>query len=412
MMNIVWNKEMKKLTAVFAFVFLMAFLAVNLCVGVYCNRLRTEYNELLAAVFGNVAAVYPEVTEDEMVQVLRESGNEELGASILAKYGVLGTYGSETFAAQERNLLLLRLCSNMVLLLLFLLCGLLLYSYLWKRQQRIYGLTYYMERLNRHEYKLDIEDNGDDELSGLRNEIYKLVVLLREQADMAVEQKHALADSVADISHQLKTPLTSVTVLMDNLAENPDMDQAVRQRFMSEITRQVTGMSWLVATMLKLSRLDAGVVELQRIRLDVGSLVEEALRRLEIAAEWKQLSFSVNVPKDIGLYVDKSWTEEALLNIVKNAIEHSPEGSRIEIQGEENDVYIRIVVRDHGEGITEEEQRKLFCRFYNGSAAKGDSVGIGLALAKEIVEKQGGYISVDSRRGEGTSFILKFLKQR
>lgn len=157
MINFVWNKEMKRLMAVFVLVFLMAFFVVNLCMGVYCNRMRMEYNELLAKLFGNVAATYPEVTEDELIQVLGNSGNEELGASILAKYGVFGTYGSETFGAREHGLFSLRLWSNMVLLLLFLLCGFLLYLYLRKRQKRIYGLTHYMERLNRHDYQLEFK---------------------------------------------------------------------------------------------------------------------------------------------------------------------------------------------------------------------------------------------------------------
>ena len=234
---------------------------------------------------------------------------------------------------------------------------------------------------------------------------------MREQADIAAGQKAALADSVADISHQLKTPLTSVMVLMDNLAENPDMDRNLRQRFMSEITRQFTGMSWLISTLLKLSRLDAGVVELQKAPFNMRAFVEEVLQRLEMAAEWGQVSFSLDIPESAVLDADKKWTAEALLNIVKNAVEHSPAGSLVEISGEENDVYAVLAVRDYGAGLAREELQKLFMRFYNGRGAREDSTGIGLALAKEIVEKQGGYISVDSLEGKGNLFQIKFLKQ-
>ena len=284
--------------------------------------------------------------------------------------------------------------------------------YLGRRQRRISDLESYMGALHREGYRLDVEDNEDDELSGLRNEIYKLTVLLKEQADRAAGQKRALADSMADISHQLKTPLTSMTVLMDNLSEDNDMDPVTRQRFMSEITYQLTGMSWLITMMLKISRLDAGVVELERERLKVLDLVEEALKRLEITAEWNGVSFMLEIPQEASVFTDRKWTGEALVNIIKNAIEHSPRESKVKITAEENEVYTKISVRDYGKGITEEERDKLFRRFYHGASAREDSIGIGLALAKEIVEKQGGYISVDSQEEKGTTFVIKFLKGR
>lgn len=282
--------------------------------------------------------------------------------------------------------------------------------YLKRRQLKIYGLETYMEMLYREGYLLDIEDNSDDELSGLRNEIYKLTVLLKEQAVRAAEQKKALADSMADISHQLKTPLTSMTVLMDNLADDIDMDPAIRRHFITEITYQLTNMSWLVSTLLKISRLDAGVVELDRESLEVASLVGEALQKVEVAAEWNQVSFALKIPEDAVLVADRKWTAEALANILKNAVEHSPRDAVVEISAEENDVYTGIFVRDRGKGIGEEERKKLFNRFYRGTSAREDSVGIGLALAKEIIEKQKGYVSVESERDKGTYFAVKFLK--
>ena len=130
---------------------------------------------------------------------------------------------------------------------------------------------------------------------------------------------------------------------------------------------------------------------------------------MEIAAEWKGITFSVELPEDIRLFVDRKWTEEALLNIVKNAIEYSPEGGVVEISGEVNEVYMQIAVRDHGKGITQEEREKLFRRFYRGDCVREDSIGIGLALAREIVERQGGHLSADSHRGGGTVFRLRFL---
>ncbi len=407
--NMVWNKELKWLAGMFLACFCTGVLAMNLCVAVYGSHMRAEYHSLLAAVFGNVSEAYPEVAEEELVSILNREGNEALGAELLGRYGILEGYAGASFAGQERQLGMLYAGMNLFLILFFSCMGILLYRYFKNRQERISGLAGYMEALNRRGYRVEVEDNADDELSGLRNELYKLTVYLKEQTEAAMTQKRMLADALADISHQLKTPLTSATVLLDNLSENMDMDWATRQRFLAEATRQLTGMSWLVTTVLKLSKLDAGMVELERAWISGKALVEDVVRRLEIAAEWRGISFSLDFPEQVSLFVDRKWTEEALLNIVKNAIEHSTDGGIVEISGEANEVYVQIAVRDHGEGMTREEQRKLFQRFYQGNSAREDSMGIGLSLAKEILEKQNGYITVDSYREGGTVFILRFL---
>ena len=267
-----------------------------------------------------------------------------------------------------------------------------------------------MEELSRGNYGLDIQDNGDNELSGLKNEVYKLTVFFREQAQQAAANRRALADSVADISHQLKTPLTSVMVLADNLSESEGMPEETRRYFLSEITRQITGISWLVSTLLKLSRLDAGVVELKQEPLSVARLADEVCGKLEVNAEWNQVAFSVDIPDRIVIRGDFQWLTEAVLNIVKNAIEHSPAGSVVEIRAEDNDVYTLLTVHNWGQEIPDEDQRHLFERFYRGGSARSDSIGIGLALAKEIVARLGGYITVESKEEKGTFFFIKFLK--
>ena len=267
-----------------------------------------------------------------------------------------------------------------------------------------------MEELVRGNYALDIQDNDDDELSGLKNEIYKLTVFFREQAKQAAANRLALADSVADISHQLKTPLTSVTVLVDNLLDSEEMEADTRRRFLMEISGQLSGVTWLVSTLLKLSRLDAGVVELENRPLQVCSLVQEVLNRLELIAELRQVELCAEIPETLQISGDDQWLTEALLNVVKNAIEHSNAGGRVIMKAEENDIYTLLAVQNHGEPISEEEQKHLFERFYRGNSAKKESVGIGLALAKEIVEKQNGYITVESGKEKGTFFFIKFMK--
>ncbi|MCI8693093.1 MAG: HAMP domain-containing histidine kinase [Lachnospiraceae bacterium] len=407
----IWNRESKKAVLIFLVLILAAGIVVNCILEISGRQMRSEYNELLAVLLGNVAEVYPDVPEEELIRIINDQRNESTGTDILRAYGVFMEAGGDSFPIQEHWLSGLRICANVLYFFLMFLCGFLFFRYLGKRQRRILDLTNYMEALNRGRYRLDIEENVDDELSGLRNEIYKTTVLLKQQATQAVEQRQALADSVANISHQLKTPLTSVVVLVDNLAEDTEMDEETRRHFLSEILRQITGMSWLVTAMLKLSRLEAGVVELEKTGISVKALALEAVQKLELAAEWKEITLSVNIPEGMKLSADRKWTVEALTNLIKNAIEYSPRGGSVEITGEENEIYTQIAIRDYGRGITQEEQKKLFTRFYNGSSVREDSMGIGLALAREIVERQNGSLSVKSGIGRGTVFTLKFMKK-
>lgn len=214
---------------------------------------------------------------------------------------------------------------------------------------------------------------------------------------------------MADISHQLKTPLTSVMILSDNLLESEGMNESTRRRFLQEINVQLNGMKWLVTTLLKLSRFDAGVVELARRPIDMEELFQAVLQKVELLAEWKQVELVSDIRDRISVNVDDYWMTEALTNIVKNAVEHSRPGSSVRFYAEDNDVYTLIRISDSGEGMDREEMRHLFERYYRGKRAASESAGIGLALAKEVIEKQGGYITVESS-AVGTIFFIKFIK--
>lgn len=409
-MRLNWNSELKKL--VFGmFIFITLGMTIgNSCLILCQNRIRQEYTMLAGSVFEKVQEQYPQVTAEDLVLLFANDEPSESGLSIVAQYGVFDEFGSKTFGRQEKYLGNLSVVMNIFFVTFVSFGVFIIMFYLRKRQGKIAKLQMYMENLDRGIYNLEPEDNADDELSGLRNEIYRLTVLLREQAISAQSQRKALADSVADISHQLKTPLTSLTVIADNLAENEDMDNTTRQNFLSEIIRQLSGMSWLVATMLKLSRLEAGVVDMQPQRVLISELVENCVRKLDTLAELKEIKLIINLQKDACLNVDVNWTVEAVCNIVKNAIEHSPQGGMVTISAADNDIYTEICISDSGTGISEHEREKLFQRFYRGHAADDDSAGIGLSLSKEVIERQNGHIYVESEVGKNTVFRLRFLK--
>lgn len=407
-----WSGEIKRLAAEVSIFFGVVLLVANAAMLGCTGGLRRDYNRVLANAAGAVLVQYPEVDEMTLLEGLQSEENQRAGELFLQRYGILEVWGGRTFAAMEHQLFRMLAAVNGGVLLVWAGTAGILAGYFKKRQQKIQSLSGYMEALEQGSYTLELEDNADDELSGLRNGIYKLTVLLREQAALAKKQKKALADSVADISHQLKTPLTSVMVLMDNLSQSEDMNPQTRKRFTEEAARQISGMSWLVVTMLKLSRLEAGVVELKREETDLEQLAEKAVQKLELEAELRQITLRIKADEKerIRVRADEKWTVEAVVNILKNALEHSEKGGLIELDCDGNDVYAQLKITDYGEGMSDEEQKRLFQRFYRGETTREDSVGIGLALSKEIIEKQEGYISVESRKGRGTTFFIRFLK--
>ena len=407
-----WSGEIKRLAAEVSIFFGVVLLAANAAMLGCTGSLRRDYNRVVANAAGAVLVQYPEVDEMTLLEGLQSEENQRAGELFLQRYGILEVWGGRTFAAMEHQLFRMLAAVNGGVLLVWAGTAGILAGYFKKRQQKIQSLSGYMEALEQGSYTLELEDNADDELSGLRNGIYKLTVLLREQAALAKKQKKALADSVADISHQLKTPLTSVMVLMDNLSQSEDMNPQTRKRFTEEAARQISGMSWLVVTMLKLSRLEAGVVELKREETDLEQLAEKAVQKLELEAELRQITLRIKADEKerIRVRADEKWTVEAVVNILKNALEHSEKGGLIELDCDGNDVYAQLKITDYGEGMSDEEQKRLFQRFYRGETTREDSVGIGLALSKEIIEKQEGYISVESRKGRGTTFFIRFLK--
>ena len=258
---------------------------------------------------------------------------------------------------------------------------------------------------------MDIDENTEDELSSLKNELYKITVMLKEEADNSEKQKEALTTAISDISHQLKTPLTSILIMLDNLSESDNMDKQTRDRFIAEISRQIENMNWLVISLLKLSRLDAGVVEFEKEKINANILINEVISNLEIMAELKNVGFEIQTNKDCYFIGDYNWNKEAIQNIVKNAIEHTKANTKVRIKIEENSVYTSITIKDEGDGIKEKDLKHIFDRFYKSENSSENSFGIGLSLSKSIIEEQNGYIQVETEENKGTTFVIKYISE-
>lgn len=281
---------------------------------------------------------------------------------------------------------------------------------LWMTRRRyadIKELSGYLRRIYSGDYSLDIRDSVEGELSILKNEIYKMTLILSKQADQLQVEKEQLANAISDISHQLKTPLTSMTVLADVLSSEK-LEPDKRREFTKTLDTQLERMEWLLTSLLKLSKIDAGTIKFKKEQISSADLIDKAMRPLLIPMELKLQRLVIEDEGKVTFTCDKNWTTEALINILKNCIEHTPVGGTIMIQTEDNPIYTGIIITDTGKGIAKEDLPYIFKRFYKGKNAGEESVGIGLAMAKSIVENQNGDIGVTSQPSQGTRFVIKF----
>lgn len=417
------NKQAVKSLLLIGVVLVVSVVTYISWIGWYTHKYKNMENTYIRCIMENVINQYPDLDMEEIAIILNKSYSElessttsEEFDSMLRKNGITDNTFYIKDMSDIRNVNIIVSTSIIgVMSVLFIIC---FCMYLRRRKKDIFQLQDYMDKISRGNYELEINDNSEDELSSLKNSLYKIMVYMKEQADSARIKKVMLAQSVSDISHQLKTPLTSTQVLLDNLNDNPDMDYSTRKKFIYEALNQVNGMSWMIVSMLKLSRIDAGVVEFNNENISINKIIEDAVGNLEVIAEIKNVNIEKNIDNrnedelnksDIYIKGDYNWNREALQNIIKNAIEHSNDKGTVKINITDNDVYTAVYIANRGEKLSDKQQKQIFERYYSEAKYEDNSMGIGLPLAKAVIEKQGGYISVESD-DEETVFIVKYIK--
>ena len=276
-----------------------------------------------------------------------------------------------------------------------------------RRYKNLNDLNDYLSLVCKGIYDMNIDDNTEGELSILKNNLYKVITLLQSQNEYLKNDKLYLADSIADISHQLKTPLTSMMVMCELLEneENPDK----RQEFVAVINNQLSKMKWLITNILKISKLDADATEFKREEVSISKVLDDSLKPFVLTAELKNVAIQ-NGANDFVFNGDESWTVEAVSNIVKNCLEHTNDGGKIIISSGSTNLYNKLTISDNGCGIAKEDLPHIFERFYHGKNSSKDSVGIGLALAKTVFEKENASVSVESEQDRGSVFEIRFYK--
>ena len=383
-------------------------IAISIINYIQYRNYTKNVNIVINEIVNNIQEQYPDVDINKIISMLNDEN--------VSKENVLSQYGIDISkdSAILTNDLLYRnnVIMNLSIILIFSIIIIIVFILYNKRQKnKIKEITNYIEQINNKNYALDIQDNNEDELSVLKNELYKITVMLKEQAENSAKDKINLKNSLEDISHQLKTPLTSITIMLDNILDSPDMDLQTRNDFIKDIYREIANIKFLVQNLLILSKFDANTITFNEKEEKLEDIIEEAKQNVASICDLKNIQIILEGKEDAKTTCDLKWQVEALTNILKNCAEHSNNNTKINVLYSENNMYSEIVIKDEGSGIDQKDLKHIFERFYKGKNSDKDSIGIGLSLAKTIIEKDNGFITVDSELGKGTTFYIKYRKQ-
>jgi signal transduction histidine kinase len=404
------NPELKRCSVILLVLMILFFTATFLLLNLHGGNLKDDYIKCLGAVASRVIEMYPEAEADIIPLITRGISEQEAlkGKEFLRQYGLSGNLENVLFpyvnSTTIKNDLSVVFVFAVMTLVLFIL-NYIQYGFFYERIRR---LTIGAKKVVEGEYNISISEDREGDLSKLAFSFNSMREVIRNSLSELKKEKQFLADLLSDISHQLKTPLSSMVVYNDIML-NKELSKEQRKTFLLSNQNQLNRMEWLIKSLLKLARLDAKAIELNKENQSLNETIQESLYALENKAYEGNIKSEIKEKEEIFFEHDRLWLEEAFINIIKNCIEHIPEGGEIYIELKENPVYKRVLIKDTGEGIAEDDLPNIFKRFYKAkSSKKSDSIGIGLALAKSIIELHNGIIEVQSKIGEGTAFTVTF----
>lgn len=395
-------KNKKKYSKLIMFTLITFGMIILLNVMLY-YQVNKNYNNKIVNIISTIKEKYPEIKDDEIFDIIKNN----VKTNNFNRY----SFDLDGIVLIKENKTIF--VSYFIILLFIYLIICLVYLTIIinndkKKDKEINEVIKIIEEINNKNYSFKMKDINEEDLSLLKNEIYKTTIMLNEISEISKKDKKELEESLEDISHQLKTPLTSILIMIDTLLDDEDMDQNTREDFLRNMKREVMNINFLVKSILKLSRLDTNTVKFISKKESVKEIINEAILNVSLLSDLKNVKIETNL-SDSFITCDYKWQIEALTNILKNSIEHSYENNKVLIESSENNAYIKITIKDFGSGIAKEDINHIFERFYKGKDSDYDSIGIGLALSKSIIEKQNGKISVESS-DDGTTFTIKYFK--
>ena len=403
MKNKIKLKKFLIIITLFSICSMVLFLAIN----IYEQHIFTKnYNTKIVQIISQVKEEYPDLDENKLMSIIN---SDKVDLSLLKKYSI--NIDEDSLILENKKEYHKSLFINIVFLMITIIILILAFlRFNSKKDKEINEITKYIEEINRKNYKLNIDEMSEDELSILKNEVYKTTIMLKEAAENSNKEKLQLKNSLSDISHQLKTPLTSILIILDNLIDDPDMDKEIREDFIRDIKMEITNISFFVQSILKLSKLDTNTVDFIEEKTYIKDIVDEVVKNLSTLCDLRNIKIITKYKENTKIICDFRWQVEAFSNIIKNCIEHSKDNTNILLEVDENNVYSQVVIKDNGTGIEKEDLPHIFERFYKGKNSSNESCGIGLSLAKSIIEKSNGNIYVESKVGKGSTFTIKYFR--
>ncbi|MCI1945694.1 HAMP domain-containing sensor histidine kinase [Clostridium luticellarii] len=406
------NPELRKSTAALLILNMFFMMVVLLNLKMYHYNLKQDYVRTFGAVTERISTYDPEIAR-EIIPVITAGADEkeaQKGKYVLEQYGLSGKLENKLFpyinnSAHKENL-------NVILIFvvmgsIFLLMNYLQYSYFYDRIRR---LNTGAKKIIDGDYDISISEDREGDFSKLSTSFNSMREIIRNNLQELKKEKQFLVELLSDISHQLKTPLSSMIVYNDILL-NKQLSKEQSRNFLIDSRNQLYRMNWLIKSILKLARFDARAIEFHRESQSLNETIKYSIEALEEKIKSAGIQVKLHENGKIMFSHDRHWLCEALINIIKNCVEHTQKGGRVDVCVVENPIYKRIVISDNGEGIDEKDLPNIFKRFYKARTSKSsDSIGIGLALSKSILEAHGGSINVQSKLGVGSTFRITFLK--
>ena len=394
------NKLYIKTTIIFI-IFLILGLILNF--HMYKQHEEELYNSN-NKIIANILLKHPELKE-EVISIMTTDVDTE---NVLREYGI-DEYSDLSFIKENNSYKQKIIYYNLSYFLIFIITNYIIVIFNnYKLNKEITKINKYMDKVLNGDYSIDIRDYNENKLSLLKNDLYKLVVRLKKQNEKELNDKLYLKDFLSDISHQLKTPLTSMYVINDILEK--EEDKLKRKEFLIKNKLQLERIEWLISSLLKMATIESGTTKLLKTNVNIKDLINKSLQPINIRLELKDININIEGNKNITFNLDFNWMREALLNILKNAYEYTPYGGSININYEDNPLYLMIKITDSGIGINKNEIKNIFKRFYKVNK-DSDGVGIGLNMASKIIEMHDGKIIVTSKPNLGTTFEIRLYKK-
>lgn len=386
-------------------VFLISFIFIS---KLEYNEYKRNFNYKINGIFLLLQEKYPDITKDDLIKILNSDNSK---TNILKEYGYDIEIDSLLIQNDKLNVRYNIYKVVIIGLCLVTLIYLFVTSHL-ESDKEIDKIIRLLEKINHKNYELNIDELSEDKLSILREEIYKTTIMLKENADNSLKDKINIKNSLQDISHQLKTPLTSINIMLDNISDDPNMKVEVREEFIRHIKREMASITFLVQVILKLSRFESNTITFYPKEVYAQKIIDTVISNVSNLSDLKNICIVVDNRCKNKIKCDFKWQVEALTNILKNAIEYSYDDNKVILECNDNNLYTEFRIKDFGKGMSAEDTINIFKRFYKGKNTdiNKDSIGIGLSLSKAIIEKDNGQIVVESKKEKGTTFIIKYFK--